>query len=87
MRAARVHHAARRRGGGVAGCGAGAAAGRAKRVAVLMNSAATDATYQSYFAAFKDALHQLGWIEGQNIGIECAGARAMRRLLALMRRS
>ena len=33
---------------------------RAKRLGVLMNSAATDATYQSYLAAFAAALHQLG---------------------------
>ena len=34
--------------------------GRMHRVGVLMNSAATDATYQSYLAAFTEALHQLG---------------------------
>ena len=37
MRAARVHHAARRRGGGVAARGARAAAERMRRIGVLMN--------------------------------------------------
>src|SRR5262244_3079825 len=43
---------------------------RVRRVSVLMNSTATDATWQSYFAAFVQGLHQLGWIEGQNLRID-----------------
>jgi ABC-type uncharacterized transport system substrate-binding protein len=60
-------------------------ADRAKRVAVLMNSAASDATYQSYLAAFTEALRQLGWVGGQNIGIEVrwsAGDAALARSYA-----
>jgi putative ABC transport system substrate-binding protein len=41
-----------------------------RRVGVLMNSAATDPTYQSYLAAFVQALRQLGWTEGQNLRID-----------------
>jgi putative tryptophan/tyrosine transport system substrate-binding protein len=58
---------------------------RAKRLGVLMNSAATDATYQSYLAAFTAALHQLGWIEGENIRVDVrwsAGDAALARIYA-----
>ena len=58
---------------------------QARRVGVLMNSAATDATYQSYLAAFTEALHQLGWIEGQNLRIDVrwsAGDAALARIYA-----
>ncbi len=58
---------------------------RAKRLGVLMNSAATDATYQSYLAAFAAALHQLGWIEGENIRVDVrwsAGDAALARIYA-----
>jgi putative ABC transport system substrate-binding protein len=41
-----------------------------KRVAVLMNSAATDATVQSLVTAFVQALRPLGWIEGKNIRVD-----------------
>src|SRR5262249_58206717 len=40
------------------------------RIGVLMNSTATDPTYQSYLAAFVQGLRQLGWIEGQNLRID-----------------
>src|SRR5215467_643010 len=58
---------------------------RAKRVGVLMNSTATDATWQSYFAAFVQGLRQLGWIEGQNLRIDIrwsAGDAALARIYA-----
>jgi putative ABC transport system substrate-binding protein len=58
---------------------------RVRKVGVLMNSAATDATYQSYLAAFTEALHQLGWIEGQNLRIDVrwsAGDAALARIYA-----
>jgi ABC-type uncharacterized transport system substrate-binding protein len=56
-----------------------------RRIGVLMNSAATDAIYQSYLAAFTEALHQLGWIEGQTIRIDVrssAGDAALARTYA-----
>jgi putative tryptophan/tyrosine transport system substrate-binding protein len=59
--------------------------GAAKRIAVLMNSAATDAAAQSYVAAFVQALRQLGWAEGQNIHVEIrwsAGDAALARIYA-----
>src|SRR3954449_9643649 len=58
---------------------------RVRKVGVLMNSAATDATYQSYLAAFTEALHKLGWIEGQNLRIDVrwsAGDAALARIYA-----
>jgi len=58
---------------------------RAKRVGVLMNSTATDATWQSYFAAFVQGLRQLGWIEGQNLRIDTrwsAGDATLARIYA-----
>jgi putative tryptophan/tyrosine transport system substrate-binding protein len=56
-----------------------------RRIGVLMNSAATDATWQSYFAAFVQGLRQLGWIEGQNLRIDTrwsAGDAALARIYA-----
>jgi putative tryptophan/tyrosine transport system substrate-binding protein len=56
-----------------------------RRVGVLMNSTATDATWQSYFAAFVQGLRQLGWIEGQNLRIDTrwsAGDAALARIYA-----
>jgi hypothetical protein len=56
-----------------------------KRIAVLMNSAATDAVAQSYVATFVQALRPLGWIEGQNIRIDIrwsAGDAALARIYA-----
>ena len=44
--------------------------GPVRRVGVLMGTAATDAEYQSYLAAFTQGLRQLGWIEGQNLRVE-----------------
>jgi putative tryptophan/tyrosine transport system substrate-binding protein len=41
-----------------------------RRVGVLMNSAATETLYQSYLAAFVEALRDLGWVDGQNARIE-----------------
>src|SRR5262249_52542726 len=60
-------------------------ADRARRIGVLMNSTATDATWQSYHAAFVQGLRQLGWIEGQNLRIDTrwsAGDAALARIYA-----
>jgi len=43
---------------------------RVRRVGVLMNGAATEPDYQSYLAAFAQALRQLGWTEGQNLRLD-----------------
>src|SRR5437016_10443273 len=54
-----------------------------RRVGVLMNGAATETTGQLYVAAFVQALHQLGWIEGQNLRIDVrwnAGDAALARI-------
>jgi len=58
---------------------------RMRRIGVLMNSTATDAVWQSYFAAFAQGLRQLGWIEGQNLRIDTrwsAGDAALARIYA-----
>jgi putative tryptophan/tyrosine transport system substrate-binding protein len=58
---------------------------RVRRISVLMNSTATDATWQSYLAAFVQGLRQLGWIEGQNLRIDIrwsAGDAALARIYA-----
>ena len=61
MRAARVHHAARRRGGGVAACGA-RAAGRADAADRRADGpCASDPEAQSRVAAFVHGLQELGW--------------------------
>jgi putative ABC transport system substrate-binding protein len=44
--------------------------GRVRRVGVLMSGVATDPLRQSDLAAFVQGLRQLGWTEGQNLGID-----------------
>jgi len=58
---------------------------RVRRIGVLMNNTATDATWQSYFAAFVQGLRQLGWIEGQNLRTDTrwsAGDATLARIYA-----
>jgi len=58
---------------------------RVRRIGVLMNSTATDATWQSYVAGFVEALRQLGWSEGQNLRVDLrwnAGDAALARIYA-----
>ena len=71
MKTARVHHAARRRGGGVAARGARAAerADAAHRRA-HEPAAADDPEAQARVAAFLQGLQQLGWTDGRNVRID-----------------
>jgi putative ABC transport system substrate-binding protein len=43
---------------------------RMRRVGMLINSVATDSLSKSYVAAFIQALHNLGWVDGQNVRID-----------------
>src|SRR6516164_6250455 len=43
---------------------------RMRRIGVLMGFAEGDPTAQSWLAAFRNALMQLGWSEGNNLRIE-----------------
>ena len=72
MRAARIHHAARQCGGGMAGGGKCAAGERVRRVGVITGAGvdADDADMQARFAAFAQALEQLGWSHGRNVQID-----------------
>src|SRR5271156_3751648 len=59
---------------------------RMRRVGMLMAGAATEPEYESYLAAFIEGLHQLGWIEGQNLHIDVrwnAGDAALARTYAV----
>ena len=67
MRAARVHHAARRRGGGVAVYSACAAV---KLPTIGLLGGATASAQAQWTAAFVQRLHELGWVEGQSVAIE-----------------
>ena len=67
---ARVHHAARRRGGGVAARGARAAAGPVRQIGMLMPYREHDAEIQARIAVFRQGLRKLGWTEGDNIAID-----------------
>jgi putative tryptophan/tyrosine transport system substrate-binding protein len=56
-----------------------------RKVAVLMNGAATEAIPQSYVAAFVQELSRLGWIDGQNLEVHArwnAGDPELARLYA-----
>jgi len=56
-----------------------------RRVGVLMNGTANEATTQTYIAAFLQELRQLGWTEGQNVRIDIrysAGDYALARTYA-----
>ncbi len=48
---------------------------RVRRIGVLMAVSETDRQYQSYVAVFREALRNLGWMEGRNIQIETRWAR------------
>jgi putative ABC transport system substrate-binding protein len=69
--AAGVHRGTRERGrvpsSGVARAQQG---DRVRRIGVLMNGTAVEATSQAELAAFVQGLRQLGWIDGQNVRIE-----------------
>ena len=68
MRAARVHHAARRRGGGVAARGARAAAGDAgDRVPQQPHRLTRIA---DRLRGFRQGLKDTGYVEGENVAIE-----------------
>src|ERR1700674_3345653 len=59
--------------------------GGVRRIGVLMNSTATDTEFQSYLAAFRQGLRQLGWTEGQNLRAEVrwnAGDAGLARIYA-----
>ena len=68
MRAPRVHHAARRRGGRVAARGARAASGEAADHRVPRRRHADKPA--PWIAAFVQRLRELGWIEGRTVAIE-----------------
>jgi putative tryptophan/tyrosine transport system substrate-binding protein len=54
----------------MAGGGAGAAAGRVRRVSVLLPAAADDPVYQTWVGAFLQGLAVLGWTIGRNVRID-----------------
>jgi putative tryptophan/tyrosine transport system substrate-binding protein len=43
---------------------------RVRQIGILMNNVATDSLFQSYVAAFVQALRNLGWVDGQNVRID-----------------
>ncbi len=71
-RTPRVHHPARRRGGGVANCGACAAA--RDPVIGFFSSGSPDA-YTHLLTAFRQGLAETGYVEGQNAAIEFRWAK------------
>src|SRR5262245_48089786 len=66
---ARVHHANRRRGGGVAARSTGAAVDRMRRIGFIQVVAENDPEAQSRITAFQQGLAALDWVEGRNIRI------------------
>jgi hypothetical protein len=83
--AARVHHAARRRGGAAASWPLAARAQigeRKRRIGVLWEYAADDPATGPPLSAFRQTLEQLGWSEDRNVDIDYrfAGGRSDRYL-------
>src|SRR5262245_61584508 len=72
---ARFHRRARRRGGGVAARGARAAAGDAGGGFLSRSS---PRSYAPMVAAFRQGLKEVGYVEGQNVAIECWSAASVR---------
>ena len=70
MKTARVHHAARRRGGAWPLAARAQQAERMRRIGVLMPLAADDPEGQARIAAFLQGLQQLGWTVGRNVRID-----------------
>ena len=68
---ARVHHAARRRGGGMAACGARAAGASAK---LGFLGASTSAVGGPWLSVLVQRLGELGWTEGRNLQIDARWA-------------
>ena len=64
---ARIHHAARRRGGGVAARGARAAAGMP--VIGFLSPLSPDG-YSERLRGFRQGLKDVGYVEGENVAIE-----------------
>src|SRR5215831_3184622 len=49
---------------------------RMRRIGVLLNAAAVDSNYQSWFEAFLQELQELGWSDGRNVQIDTRWATA-----------
>jgi len=49
---------------------------RMRRIGVLLNAAAVDSNYQSWFEAFLQELQELGWSDGRNLRIDTRWATA-----------
>jgi hypothetical protein len=43
---------------------------RMRRIGIMMNAAANDPHPEAHVAAFRRAMHQLGWAEGRNVQID-----------------
>ena len=84
MRAPRVHHAARRRGGGVAYYRAGQPPQRMRRIGVLMPLAEGDAEAQRRITALVQALQDLGWSAEQGLSLEIRYADGKPELLPVL---
>ena len=66
----RVHHAARRRGGGVADAARAQQAERVRRIGVLMTLAADDPESRPAMRHCCKASQELGWTVGRNMRID-----------------
>ena len=69
-KAARVHHAARQRGSGVAAAARAQQGERMRRIGVLMSMAADDPDGQPRITAFAQGMREVGWAVGRNVRID-----------------
>ena len=73
MRKARVHHAARRRGGGMAARGARAA--KRARATIGASANLSPASVPELMSALREGLRERGYVQGQNLTLSTAGLR------------
>ena len=60
---------------------------RVRRIGLLMASAESDPDGQARVKAFRDALQDLGWVEGRNLQLDNGGPQVARTVSGPMRLS
>ena len=87
MRPSQVHHALRRRVGGVAARREAQQTERVRKIGVLMHATSDEPKSQAQIVAFAQGLQEAGWSVGRNIRIETRWSTGDPRACAKTRRN